>query len=153
MKKINITPETYQKMEDEFQEEGLAFTITIPTQDEIDKWEDEVPVPTPPVHNHDMVVEAWEKHNKKMNSMKYKAKIYIRLRAQVDDSAGNAVRQACGRLSDLNIQKLRLGKMIEIDFEAPNKEYAKKEIETLSNRLFANTVIEDYEVWDIWEVD
>jgi phosphoribosylformylglycinamidine synthase PurS subunit len=40
--------------------------------------------------------------------------------------------------------------LIEIDFEAPDKEYAEKEIETLSNRLFANTVIEDYE-WSIWE--
>jgi phosphoribosylformylglycinamidine synthase len=82
--------------------------------------------------------------------MKFKAKVYIRLRSQVDDSAGNAVRQACGRLSDLSMQKLRLGKLIEIDFEAPDKEYAEKEIETLSNRLFANTVIEDYE-WSIWE--
>jgi len=80
--------------------------------------------------------------------MKFKAKVYIRLRAAVDDSAGNAVRQACGRLSDLEIQKLRLGKLIEIDFEASDKEYAEKEIEMLSNRLFANTVIEDYE-WSV----
>jgi len=80
--------------------------------------------------------------------MKFKAKIYVRLRAAVDDSAGNAVRQACGRLSDLKMEKLRLGKLIEIDFEAPDKEYAEKEIEMLSDRLFANTVIEDYE-WSV----
>ena len=80
--------------------------------------------------------------------MKFKAKIYVRLRAAVDDSAGNAVRQACGRLSDLKMQKLRLGKLIEIDFEAPDKEYAEKEIEMLSDRLFANAVIEDYE-WSV----
>ncbi len=80
--------------------------------------------------------------------MKFKAKIYVRLRAAVDDSAGNAVRQACGRLSDLKMEKLRLGKLIEIDFEAPDKEYAEKEIEMLSDRLFANAVIEDYE-WSV----
>ncbi len=80
--------------------------------------------------------------------MKFKAKVYIRLRAAVDDSAGNAVRQACGRLSDLKMEKLRLGKLIEIDFEAPDKEYAEKEIEMLSDRLFANAVIEDYE-WSV----
>ena len=80
--------------------------------------------------------------------MKFKAKVYIRLRAAVDDSAGNAVRQACGRLSDLKMEKLRLGKLIEVDFEAPDKEHAEKEIEMLSDRLFANAVIEDYE-WSV----
>ncbi len=84
--------------------------------------------------------------------MKFKAKVYIRLRAAVDDSAGNAVRAACSRLSDLKMQKLRLGKLIEIDFEAPDKEYAEKEIEKLSDRLFANVVIEDYE-WSVSESD
>jgi len=84
--------------------------------------------------------------------MKFKAKVYIRLRAAVDDSAGNAVRAACSRLSDLKMQKLRLGKLIEIDFEAPDKEYAEKEIEKLSDRLFANVVIEDYE-WSVSSSD
>ena len=84
--------------------------------------------------------------------MKFKAKIYVRLRAAVDDSAGNAVRQACGRLSDLKMEKLRLGKLIEIDFEASDKEYAEKEIEMLSDRLFANAVIEDYE-WSVTSND
>lgn len=84
--------------------------------------------------------------------MKFKAKVYIRLRAAVDDSAGNAVRQACGRLSDLKMEKLRLGKLIEVDFEAPDKEYAEKEIEMLSDRLFANAVIEDYE-WSVTSND
>ena len=74
------------------------------------------------------------------------------MRAAVDDSAGNAVRQACGRLSDLKMEKLRLGKLIEIDFEAPDKEYAEKEIEMLSDRLFANAVIEDYE-WSVTSND
>ena len=77
--------------------------------------------------------------------MKFKAKVYVRLRAAVDDSAGNAVRQACGRLSDLDIKKLRLGKLIEIDFDAEDQKYAELEIDRLSDRLFANGVIEDYE--------
>ena len=33
-----ITPETYEKMNEEFEEEGLAFRINIPTQEEIDEW-------------------------------------------------------------------------------------------------------------------
>ena len=33
-----ITPETYKKMNEEFEEEGLAFSIKVPTQDQIDEW-------------------------------------------------------------------------------------------------------------------
>ena len=33
-----ITPETYEKMNKEFEEQGLAFRIKVPTQEEIDKW-------------------------------------------------------------------------------------------------------------------
>jgi phosphoribosylformylglycinamidine synthase len=37
-----------------------------------------------------------------------------------------------------------LGKVIDLYFEAPDREYATKELYTLSDRLFANTVIEDW---------
>ena len=36
-----ITPETYEKMNEEFEEEGLAFRIIVPTQEQIDKWIEE----------------------------------------------------------------------------------------------------------------
>ena len=32
-----ITPETYEKMNKEF-EEGMAFRIIVPTQEQIDEW-------------------------------------------------------------------------------------------------------------------
>tara|TARA_R100000027_G_scaffold47640_1_gene36450 strand:- start:894 stop:1091 length:198 start_codon:yes stop_codon:yes gene_type:complete len=35
-----ITPETYEKMNEEFEEEGLAFRISVPTQEQIDDWRD-----------------------------------------------------------------------------------------------------------------
>ena len=76
--------------------------------------------------------------------MKFKATVFIRLRKQVDDSPGNAVRDASRRLSDLDIKKLRLGKVIDLYFEAPDKEYAMEQVELLSDRLYANTVIEDW---------
>ena len=33
-----ITPETYEKMNEDFIEEGLAFRIIVPTQEQIDNW-------------------------------------------------------------------------------------------------------------------
>ena len=41
MKFEEITPETYEKMNEEFEEEGLAFRIIVPTQEQIDKWRNE----------------------------------------------------------------------------------------------------------------
>ena len=38
MKFEEITRETYEKMNEEFEEEGLAFRIIVPTQEEIDNW-------------------------------------------------------------------------------------------------------------------
>ena len=38
MKFEEITPETYEKMNEEFEEEGLAFRIIVPTQEQIDEW-------------------------------------------------------------------------------------------------------------------
>jgi len=64
MKKIKITPETYQKMEDEFREEGLAFSITIPTQEQIDEWQSQISPHIGVVHEHDMVAEMWAEHNR-----------------------------------------------------------------------------------------
>ena len=77
--------------------------------------------------------------------MKFKALVFIRLRSQVDDSPGNAVRDASRKLSNLDIKKLRLGKVIDIWLEAETEEEARKELDTLSDRLYANPVIED---WD-----
>ena len=76
--------------------------------------------------------------------MKFRATVFIRLRSQVDDSPGNAVTSCCKRLSDLDIKKLRLGKVIDLYVEAPDKEYAMEQVELLSDRLYANTVIEDW---------
>ena len=60
--------------------------------------------------------------------MKFKATVFIRLRKQVDDSPGNAVRDASRRLSKLDIKKLRLGKVIDIYLEAPDEEYAMEQV-------------------------
>jgi len=84
--------------------------------------------------------------------MKFKALVFIRLRSQVDDSAGNAVRDACKRLSELDIKKLRLGKVIDVWLEAETREYAEKELEMLSDRFLANAVMEDWD-YELTEIE
>ena len=84
--------------------------------------------------------------------MKFKATVFIRLRSQVDDSPGNAVRSCCSQLSKMDIRKLRLGKVIDIWIEAPDTEFVRKDLDLLSDRLFANTVMEDWD-FEIEEIN
>ena len=59
-----ITPETYEKMNEEFEEDGTPFRIVIPTQEAIDKHRSQPPLSynTPPAV--DMVAEMWAEHNR-----------------------------------------------------------------------------------------
>ena len=77
--------------------------------------------------------------------MKFKALVLIRLRASVSDAAGNAVASSVNRVCDIQeVNSLRLGKAIDIEFESPDREHAEKELFKASDQLFSNTVIEDW---------
>jgi len=77
--------------------------------------------------------------------MKFQAKVFIRLRENVSDAAGNAVRANVHRVADIrDCSRLRLGQCIDIEFEAPDREHADRELAKASDLLFANTVIEDW---------
>jgi len=60
------------------------------------------------------------------------------------DPAGEATRAAAGRLGVVGIQRLRIGKAIEVELEAPDPTSARQQLEVLSDRLLANPVIEDW---------
>ena len=64
MTDIKITPEIYEKMNEEFEEDDIPFRIAIPTQEVIDEWQSKPPAhyQTPPAV--DMVAEMWAEHNR-----------------------------------------------------------------------------------------
>ena len=85
--------------------------------------------------------------------MKFKALVFIRLRASVSDSAGNAVKANVDRVCDIKkVSSLRLGKVIDMEFESPDREHAENELAKVSDLLFANTVIEDWS-YELKELD
>ncbi len=63
MTKIDkVTPETYEKMNEEFIEEGTMVRIEVPTQEQIDKWKEWI---DPHIHERtvkptDMVQDMWD---------------------------------------------------------------------------------------------
>ena len=83
---------------------------------------------------------------------RYKARIFIRLRESVSDAAGNAVKANVNKVApDINVTRLRINKVIELLCEAESEEKAREQLDILSDRLFANVVIEDWE-YDLLEV-
>ena len=74
----------------------------------------------------------------------FRASVQVSLRPSVLDPAGEATRAAATRLGVAGIQRLRIGKAIEVELEAPDRSIAVQQLELLSDRLLANPVIEDW---------
>ncbi len=75
----------------------------------------------------------------------FSVKVFIRLRPSVLDPAGEATKSASNKLGVEGIKSLRIGKMIEVKIESETENEVREKIDLLCDRLFANTVIEDYE--------
>tara|TARA_B100000900_G_scaffold395839_1_gene394587 strand:+ start:207 stop:461 length:255 start_codon:yes stop_codon:yes gene_type:complete len=78
--------------------------------------------------------------------MKFKARVYIRLYESVSDAAGNAIKANVNKVAkEIDVSDLRIGKIIELTFTAENEEKAREQLDLLSDRMFANIVIEAWE--------
>jgi phosphoribosylformylglycinamidine synthase PurS subunit len=71
----------------------------------------------------------------------YSARVQVSLRPSVLDPAGEATRAAAARLGVDGVTRLRIGKAIELELEAPDRATAQAQAELLSDRLLANPVI------------
>ncbi|MCP9809095.1 phosphoribosylformylglycinamidine synthase subunit PurS [Cyanobium sp. HWJ4-Hawea] len=76
----------------------------------------------------------------------YSARVRVSLRPSVLDPAGEATRAAAARLGVEGVKSLRIGKAIELELEAVDRDTAQSQLELLSDRLFANPVIEDWQL-------
>lgn len=82
----------------------------------------------------------------------FKARVLVSLRPSVLDPAGEATRAAAQRLGVEGVKRLRIGKAIEVDLEAPDRAEAQARLSLLGDRLLANPVIENWSV-DLAEID
>ena len=74
----------------------------------------------------------------------FHARVQVSLRPSVLDPAGEATRAAAARLGVAGVTRLRIGKAIEVEIEAPDQATAQQQLELLSERLLANPVIENW---------
>ena len=70
----------------------------------------------------------------------------ITLKKDVLDPQGKVVNQTLKNMGYENITNIRQGKYFEIELKETDKEKAKKIVQEISEKLLANTVIEDYSI-------
>lgn len=76
----------------------------------------------------------------------YKAKVTITLRKSILDPQGKATHHALQNLGLANINQVRIGKIVELNINADNKEKAWEVAKTASEQLLANPVMEDFDI-------
>ena len=76
-----------------------------------------------------------------------KATVFVRLKPEVLDPQGDAVRRALGKLGFEGVKTVRVGRLIEIEVDdAHATADLEARLSKMSDELLANPVIEDYEV-------
>jgi phosphoribosylformylglycinamidine synthase len=77
-----------------------------------------------------------------------KATVYVRLKQEVLDPQGDAVKRALVTLGFSGVKGVRIGKLIEIELDpaGASPEELKERLRKMADEMLANTVIEDYEV-------
>ena len=77
-----------------------------------------------------------------------KATVIVRLKTEVLDPQGDAVRRALVKLGFEGVKDVRVGKIVEIELEdgsVASPELAQR-LSQMADEMLANPVIEDYEV-------
>ena len=75
-----------------------------------------------------------------------KVRVLIRLKAGILDVQGAAVQRALAGLGFADARELRVGKLIEVDVDAPTAERARARVDEMCKKLLANTILEDYTI-------
>ncbi len=74
----------------------------------------------------------------------YKANIRIILRPSILDPQGKAVHHALENLGHTAVERVRMGKYVELWIDAPTEEQAAEVAREACQKLLANPVMEDY---------
>ncbi len=77
-----------------------------------------------------------------------KATVYVRLKQEVLDPQGDAVKRALDALGFAGVKGVRVGKLIEIELDptAGTPAELEQKLGKMADEMLANTVIEDYEI-------
>ena len=78
--------------------------------------------------------------------MRFSAHVNVMPRAEISDPQGQTVERTLPAIGFEGISDVRVGKRITFTVEAPDADAARTIVESASEKILANPVIEDYEL-------
>ena len=75
-----------------------------------------------------------------------KIRVLVRLRPGIMDVQGAAVQRALVGLGFGDLRDLRVGKVVEVEVDAPDAGVARARVDEMCKKLLANPVLEDYTI-------
>lgn len=82
--------------------------------------------------------------NHNLSKMKFLANINVMPQQEILDPQGKAVKLGLKNLGITDVEDVRIGKHITVEFEAETEELAKEKIELACSKLLANLIMESY---------
>ncbi|MEQ8360517.1 MAG: phosphoribosylformylglycinamidine synthase subunit PurS [Cytophagales bacterium] len=76
--------------------------------------------------------------------MKFKAEVHVMPKKEILDPQGKAVMLGLQNLGIQNINDVRVGRHIDLEVEAANREEAESKVEQACKKLLANVIMETY---------
>ena len=76
----------------------------------------------------------------------FKCLVKTLIQPNVLDVQGQAVQQSLENMGFDSIDRIRVGRLVELMMTHPTEELAREKATEMAERLLANTVIEDYEI-------
>jgi phosphoribosylformylglycinamidine synthase PurS subunit len=73
-------------------------------------------------------------------------RVLVRLRPGIMDVQGTAVQRALVGLGFADLRDVRVGKVIDVEVDAPDAATARRRVDEMCQRLLANPVLEDYTI-------
>ena len=75
-----------------------------------------------------------------------KIRVLVRLKPGILDVQGAAVKRALSGLGFTDVADLRVGKVIELDVDAPSAADARARVDQMCRKLLANPILENYSI-------
>ncbi|MBI2218095.1 MAG: phosphoribosylformylglycinamidine synthase subunit PurS [Candidatus Rokubacteria bacterium] len=73
-------------------------------------------------------------------------RVLVRLKPGILDVQGAAVKRALDGLGFAGVNDLRIGKLVEVDVEAPDETVGRARVEEMCRKLLTNPILEDYAI-------
>lgn len=78
--------------------------------------------------------------------MNFQVRIRMQFRPGIKDNQGQAVRHALNTMGFDSVEGVRIGRVVDMNFEASSREEAETIIDDMCQKSLVNTIMENYEI-------